>query len=57
MTPSKKAKQAGLTSLAELSRISTVPVTTLRDWYKSKPELFSFMCKAGVIISSDIKGE
>jgi hypothetical protein len=57
MTPSKQAKQAGLKSLAELSRISHVPVTTLRDWHKLKPELFSFICKAGIIISSDIKGE
>ena len=50
MTPSKQAKQAGLTSLAELSEISHVPVSTLRDWFNNYPKRFSFLCESAMLI-------
>lgn len=50
MTPSKQVKQAGLSSLAELSRMSHVPVTTLRDWHKTQPERFKFLCRAAWLV-------
>ena len=41
MSASKKAKDGGLNSLKELSKLSGVPVTTLNDWEKTKPIVFS----------------
>lgn len=41
MTPSNQCKEAGLNSLAELTRISSVPKQTLIDWHKNKPTVFS----------------
>lgn len=40
MTPSKEAKLAGLKSLAELSRLANVPVSTLNYQFKHCPELW-----------------
>lgn len=40
MTPSQQAKSAGLYSLAQMSRISGVAVSTLKDWHKHKQQLF-----------------
>lgn len=40
MTPSKAAKEAGLNSLAEVSKISGQSPQTLDNWHKHKPELF-----------------
>jgi len=40
MTPSEQCKAAGLTSLAELSRITSASVGTLANWSKHKPVLF-----------------
>lgn len=39
----QKAKRFGL-SLRVISDFSEVPVTTLRDWSKSKPKLFNVVC-------------
>lgn len=50
MTPSTQAKAAGLASLAELSKITHVGVKTLRDWHKSKPERFAFLCRAAMLV-------
>lgn len=50
MTPSTQAKSAGLASLAELSKITHVPVTTLRDWHSKQPERFSFLCRAAWLV-------
>jgi len=41
MTPSQQAKRAGLDSLAQVSRITGVAVSTLKDWHKHKPKLFA----------------
>lgn len=41
MTPSEKCKLAGLKSLAELARISTVSERTLINWHRHKPVLFA----------------
>ncbi len=40
MTPSEQAKKAGLESLAEVSRISSVKLQTLHNWHRNKPRLF-----------------
>lgn len=44
MTPSLQCKQAGLKSLAELSRMSGVSEQTLINWHKYKPVLFNLVC-------------
>ena len=38
------AKHLGCKSLVEVSRISTVPVRTLQDWYRVRRELFVVTC-------------
>lgn len=45
MTAPEVAKQAGLKSLAELSRIAMIPIQTLRDWHDAKPEKFQRLCE------------
>ena len=45
MTASQTAKQAGLKSLAELSRIAMMPIQTLRDWHAANPEKFQRLCE------------
>ena len=44
MTPSQQCKQAGLKSLAELSRVSGVSEQTLINWHRDKPVLFNVVC-------------
>ena len=56
MTPSKQAKQAGLTSLAELSEISHVPVRTLQDWFNNYPQRFNFVCNGAALIKGTTNG-
>jgi hypothetical protein len=41
MTPSEQCKQAGLKSLAEAVKISSVSERTLINWQKNKPQLFN----------------
>lgn len=48
MTPSEQCKAAGMSSLAELVRLSQLPKQTLIDWHKTKPRLFELVLK-GVI--------
>ena len=40
MKASEQAKQAGLTSLAEMSALSNTSPQTLINWSRDKPELF-----------------
>lgn len=40
MTASEKCKAAGLKSLAELGEITGVAISTLNDWFRTKPKLF-----------------
>jgi hypothetical protein len=40
MTPSKKAKELGLKSLTQVSKITGQSLQTLTNWFKDKPELF-----------------
>lgn len=40
MTPSQQCKEAGLKSLAELSRLTGVSEQTLINWFHDKPKLF-----------------
>ncbi|MBX2848941.1 MAG: hypothetical protein KTR16_11515 [Acidiferrobacterales bacterium] len=47
-TPSEQCKQAGLSSLAELVRLSKLPKQTLIDWHKKEPRKFELILK-GVV--------
>lgn len=40
MKPSEKAKEAGLSSLKELSKISGESTQTLNNWFNNKPFIF-----------------
>ena len=57
MTPSKQAKAAGLNSLAELSQITHMPVSTLKDWFRNYPKRFEFICKGAVLVKEKSSGE
>lgn len=49
MTPAKYVKSKGLSSLKEISELTKQSPETLRNWHKSKPELFEIVilgCKA-----------
>lgn len=48
MTPSEQCKAAGLSSLAELSRVSGQSVQTLINWHRHKPELFALVLAGAV---------
>jgi len=52
MTPSHQCKASGLKSLAELSRISTIPVRTLNGWHENKPIAFRVMIAGAVAIKA-----
>ena len=40
MTPSQKAKAAGLKSLSQVSKMTGTSLQTLANWSKNKPQLF-----------------
>jgi len=42
MTPAKRVKEAskGALTLADVCRITGVPVSTLNDWFKDRPKVF-----------------
>lgn len=42
MTPAKRVKEAshGALKLTDVSTITGVPVSTLKDWFKNKPKVF-----------------
>lgn len=53
MTPSQQAKKAGLKSLAQASYMSTIPVSTLKDWFGNYPDRFDFVIKSCVLINKN----
>jgi hypothetical protein len=53
ITTAKSAKEAGLNSLAEVSRISGQSPQTLDNWHKHKPELFRVVLAGCLSIKSD----
>ena len=55
MTPSQYVKRAGLSSLAEVSRVSGVSVQTLNNWFEHKPDLFKYLI-LGVLYQKDTVG-
>lgn len=50
MTPSLQAKSAGLKSLAEVSQITGVAISTLNDWHRTKPDLFKVVIAGCVVV-------
>ena len=52
MTPSEQCRSAGLTSLAELVRISGVSVQSLINWSRHKPKLFAVVIAGAVVIKA-----
>lgn len=55
MTPSQQAKQAGLDSLAEVSRMTGVRFQTLNNWARNKPDLFQVVI-AGCVAMKEREG-
>lgn len=51
MTPAEQAKAAGLKSLAQVAELTGVSHQTLRNWHKSKPDLFRIVL-AGCLMES-----
>ena len=45
MTPSQQAKAAGLKSLQQVSEITGVAVSTLRDRHREKTKFFAFVLR------------
>jgi len=45
MTASEQAKEAGLKSLAEVTRLTGVSKETLSNWQRNKPKLFDVVLK------------
>ena len=46
MTPSRQAKEAGLSGLKEMSDMTGKTVRTLQNWFNDEPKLF-FVAVAG----------
>jgi len=44
MTPSKRAKELGCKSLAQVANKTKQSEQTLINWFKNKPDLFKFVC-------------
>lgn len=44
LTPSKRVKSLGVKNLVTLSDKTGVPISTLKDWSKTKPETFDKLC-------------
>lgn len=53
-TPSEACKQAGLDSLADLVRISTVSEQTLINWHKNKPQVFKTILAGAVALKKQV---
>jgi hypothetical protein len=49
MTASKKAKELGLKSLAQVSELTGQSPQTLINWFNDKPELFNIVLLGCVI--------
>jgi hypothetical protein len=50
MTPSQQAKAAGLKSLAEVTRVTGMPRSTLNDWHKDKPRCFEAILEGARVL-------
>lgn len=50
ITPHQAAREAGLDSLPEMARLSTIPLSTLKRWHKEKPIAFLVMLKGCVAL-------
>lgn len=48
MTPSKKAKEAGLSGLKEMSEMTGKTVRTLQNWFNDEQKLF-YIALAGCV--------
>jgi hypothetical protein len=48
-TPAKAAKAAGLHSLHHMSQITGTSVTTLHNWFNSKPDFFEVLLLGAVL--------
>lgn len=55
MTPSKTAKELGCKSLAQVSELTGIPVSTLKDWHKQKSVTFQKLCKLTARGSENVK--
>jgi lambda repressor-like predicted transcriptional regulator len=53
MTPSQKAKSAGLSSLAEVSKMTGVSTQTLNNWFNEKPKLFEIVIAGCVAVKAE----
>jgi lambda repressor-like predicted transcriptional regulator len=53
MTPSQKAKSAGLSSLAEVSKMTGVSTQTLNNWFNEKPKLFEIVIAGCAAVKSE----
>lgn len=52
MKCSEYVKSEGIKSLTLLSELTEVPITTLRDWYKTRRKAFEYLTK-GVKVEQD----
>ncbi len=56
MTASQQAKQAGLKSLAEVTRMTGQSKETLSNWSRNKPELFHVVIQGCLAIKESDNG-
>ncbi len=56
MTASQQAKQAGLKSLAEVTRMTGQSKETLSNWSRNKPELFHVVIQGCLAIKGADNG-
>ena len=57
MSASEKAKQSGFESLREASAWTGIPIRTLEDWEKSKPDHFESAIRGGISKKQEAKFE
>jgi hypothetical protein len=50
LTPSQQAKATGLKSLAEVTRVTGMPRSTLNDWHKDKPRCFEAILEGARVL-------
>lgn len=54
MTPSQQAKQYGCKSVKAVSDSCLVPVRTLYDWHRLKPELYRCVCLGSLAMREEV---
>lgn len=54
LKPSEQCKKAGLSSLAELVKITKQSEQTLINWHKNKPELFAVLVAGAVSVKDGV---